>query len=149
MNHKLRGIHIAVPCITTTWPDVWYHERQRIFSSGSDDSRKGETIFNTMNKAPIKKDDMSNVMTILGCVYCMIYRTCLLTLCGTSENAADISCLLKLAKISISTNWDGASIQNPNTTNYTNIMVRTQNLLSRENCARGKWPYQEFGKGII
>ena len=113
MNHKLRGIQTAVPCITTSWPDVWYHEGQRIFSSGSDHSRKRETIFNTIDKAPIKKDGMSKVRTILSCVYCMIYRVCLLTLCGTSENATDISYLLKLAKISISTNWDSTFIQNP------------------------------------
>ena len=69
---------------------------------------------------------MSNVSTILSCVYCMIYRTCLLTLCGTSENAADISYLRKLATISISTNRNGASMQTLNTTNYTNIVARTQ-----------------------
>ena len=137
MNHKLRGIQTAVPCITTSWPDVWYHEGQRIFSSGSDHSRKRETIFNTINKASIKKDGMSKVRTILSCVYCVIYRVCLLTLCGTSENATDISYLLKLAKISISTNWDGTFIQNPNTTNYTNIMVRTQKSTIRgKSCTR-------------
>ena len=80
---------------------------------------------------------MSNVRTILSCVYCMIYRTCLLTLYGTSENAADISYLRKLTKIIISTSRNGASMQTLNTTNYTNIVIRTQkSTIPGKSCTR-------------